>query len=65
MSDLILKDLGKNDSKVSYVETEPFTTRIKTPDSSKAKKDLGFKLTVGAEDGISKTVEWFKKLYRK
>jgi len=65
VSDLILKDLGKNDSKVSYVETEPFTTRIKTPDSSKAKRDLGFKLTVGAEDGIGKTVEWFKKLYKK
>jgi dTDP-glucose 4,6-dehydratase len=64
VSDLILKSLGKTDSKVTYNEAEPFTTRIKTPDSSKAKKDLGFKLTVSAEEGIPRTVEWFKKLYR-
>ena len=64
VSDLILKSLGEDDSKVTYKEAEPFTTRIKTPDSSKAKRDLGFELTVSAEEGIPRTVEWFKKLYR-
>lgn len=63
VSDLILKSLGKDDSKVTYSEAEPFTTRIKTPDSSKAKRDLGFNLTVSAEEGLPRTVEWFKKLY--
>jgi dTDP-glucose 4,6-dehydratase len=63
VSDLILKNLGKDDSKVTYKEEEPFTTKIKTPDSSKAKRDLDFKLTVSAEEGIRRTVEWFKKLY--
>ena len=63
VSDLILKCLGKDDSRVTYKEAEPFTTRIKTPDSSKAKRDLGFKLTVSAEKGIPRTVKWFKKLY--
>ncbi|RLI41290.1 NAD(P)-dependent oxidoreductase [Candidatus Bathyarchaeota archaeon] len=63
VSDLILKYLGKDDSKVTYKEAEPFTTRIKTPDSSKAKRDLGFKLTVPLEEGIPKTIEWFKKVY--
>jgi dTDP-glucose 4,6-dehydratase len=63
VSDLILKLLGKNDSKVSYKETESFTTRVKTPDSSKAKRDLDFKLTVPVEEGMRKTVEWFTKLY--
>lgn len=60
VSDLILKHLGKDDSKVTYQEAEPFTTKIKTPDSSKAKRDLGFKLTVSAEEGMKNTVEWFK-----
>ena len=64
ISDLILRCFGKDDSKVTYREAEPFTTRIKTPDSSKAKKDLGFKLTVPIEEGIQRTVEWFKRLYR-
>jgi len=63
ISDLILKTLGKDDSKVIYKEAEPFTTRIKTPDSTKAKRDLNFKLTVPVEEGIRRTIEWFKKTY--
>jgi len=63
ISDLILKCLGKDDSKVTYVDAEPFTTKIKTPDSAKAKRDLGFKITVKPEEGIPKTIEWFKSVY--
>jgi len=63
ISDLILKTLGKDDSKVTYKEAEPFTTRVKTPDSTKAKRDLGFRITVEPEEGIPKTIEWFKKFY--
>jgi dTDP-glucose 4,6-dehydratase len=65
VSDLILENLNKDDSKVTYKEEEPFTTKIKTPDSSKAKRDLNFELKVSAEEGIRRTVEWFKKLYGK
>jgi len=63
ISDLILKTLGKDDSKVTYKDSEPFTTRVKTPDSAKAKRDLGFRITVEPEEGIPKTIEWFKKVY--
>jgi dTDP-glucose 4,6-dehydratase len=63
VSDLILKNLNKDDSRVSYKEAEPFTTRIKTPDASKAKRDLDFKLSIPAEEGIRRTVAWFKQLY--
>jgi dTDP-glucose 4,6-dehydratase len=62
ISDMILKQLGKNDSRVTYKESEPFTTRIKTPDSSKAKRDLNFELKVSPEEGIAKTIEWFRGL---
>ncbi len=65
VSDLILKNLHKDDSKVTYKEAEPFTTKIKTPDASKAKRDLNFTLTISAEEGIRRTVEWFRKLYGK
>jgi dTDP-glucose 4,6-dehydratase len=65
VSDLILRYLGKNDSKVIYKKTEPFTTKVKTPDSSKAKRDLGFKLTVTIDEGMQKTVKWFKRVYEK
>jgi len=63
VSDLILRLLGKDDSKVTYREAEPFTTRVKTPDSSKAKRDLGFRLTVPIEEGMRRTVEWFRRIY--
>jgi dTDP-glucose 4,6-dehydratase len=65
VSDLILKLLGKDDSMVTYREAEPFTTRVKTPDSSKAKRDLDFKQAVPLEEGMKRTVEWFKELYCK
>ena len=63
ISDMILKCIGKDDSKVTYKKAEPFTTKVKTPDSSKAKRDLGFRSTVPVAEGIRKTVGWFKKLY--
>jgi dTDP-glucose 4,6-dehydratase len=63
VSDLILKNLKRSDSNVTYKEAEPFTTRIKTPDSSKAKRDLDFKLTISPEEGLRRTVAWFNKLY--
>ena len=63
ISDLILGYLGKDDSKVTYREAEPFTTRVKKPDSSKAKRDLGFRVTVKPEEGIPRTIEWFKTVY--
>jgi len=63
ISDLILRTLGKDDSKVTYKDAEPFTTRVKTPDSTKAKRDLGFRITVEPEEGIPRTIEWFKKAY--
>jgi dTDP-glucose 4,6-dehydratase len=65
VSDLVLRNLGRDDSKVTYREAEPFTTKVKTPDASKAKKDIDFGLTIPAEEGIKRTVEWFKRLYKK
>ena len=65
VSDLILRCLGKNDSQVTYKEAEPFTTKVKMPDSSKAKRDLGFRLTVPIEEGLQKTTEWFRRMYEK
>ena len=63
ISDLILSYLGKDDSRVIYKDAEPFTTKVKTPDSTKAKRDLGFRITVKPEEGIPRTIEWFKSVY--
>lgn len=63
VSNIILDSLGKDDSLVTYEEGEAFTTRFKIADSSNAKKDLNHEITVPLEEGIPRTVEWFKSRY--
>ena len=63
VSDLILKNLGKNDSKVTYKEAEPFTTRVKHMDFSKARRDLKHDPQIPIEDGIPLAIQWMKKVY--
>ncbi len=64
-SDLVLKAVGMDDSLVTYKEAEPFTTKIKTMDFSKAVRDLGHEPKVTPEEGIRRTVEWMKSIYHK
>jgi dTDP-glucose 4,6-dehydratase len=63
LSDLILKCLGKDDSKVTYKEAEPFTTGVKHMDFSKIRRDLNHDPKVPLEEGIPRTIEWMKKYY--
>jgi len=63
-SDLILEAVGRDDSIVTYKEAEPFTTKIKTIDCSKAIRDLEHDPKITPEEGIQKTVEWMKWFYR-
>ena len=60
LSDLILKCLGKSDSKVIYKEAEPFTTKVKHMDFSKSRRDLNHNPVVPLEKVIPKTIEWMK-----
>ena len=63
LSDLILKHLGKDDSKIIYKEAEPFTTMVKHMDFSKARRDLDHDPKVPLEEGIPRTINWMKNLY--
>jgi len=63
VSDLILKYLGKDDSKVIYKKAEPFTTMVKHMDYSKSKRDLNHDPKVPLEEGIPRTIEWMKREY--
>ena len=62
-SDLILKAVGKDDSLVTYEGAEPFTTKIKTIDCSKAERDLNHNPKITPEEGIKRTVEWMRWNY--
>ena len=60
VSDIILKILGKDDSLVKYVDAEPFTTKVKHMDFSKAKRDLGHDPRITLEEGLARTIEWVR-----
>ena len=62
-SDSVLKAVEKDDSIVTYKEAEPFTTKVKQMDFSKAVTDLKHDPKVTPEEGIKKTVEWMKSIY--
>jgi dTDP-glucose 4,6-dehydratase len=61
-SDSVLKAVGRDDTLVTYKEAEPFTTKIKQMDFSKAVRDLGHDPKVTPEEGIRRTVEWMKSI---
>jgi dTDP-glucose 4,6-dehydratase len=63
-SDIVLRVIGRDDSLVEYKEAEAFTTIVKTVDFSKAIKDLDHNPVVGPEEGIRRTAEWMKDLYK-
>ncbi len=63
VSDLILGYLGKDDSKVTYKEAEPFTTRVKHMDFSKIRRDLKHDPKIALEQGIPKTIEWMRQAH--
>lgn len=63
LSDLVLDYLDKDDSKVNYEDSEPMTTEEKRIDSSKAKDHLNHQPTVPPEEGIPRTIDWYREEY--
>jgi len=62
-SDLVLKTVGCDDSLVTYKDAEPFTTKSKPVDCSKAVRDLKHNPKVTPEEGIRRTVDWMTRQY--
>ena len=54
-----------DDSLVEYKEAEPFTTRDKKVDVTKAERDLGHDPRVALEEGVALTVAWMCRVYRR
>src|SRR5436309_13589328 len=64
VSEIILRQLGKNDALVTFREAEPFTTKDKVVDVSKAVRDLNHSPRIGLEEGIAATLNWMRQVYR-
>jgi len=59
ITELILKKLNKPKSLIKHVKDRPAHDRRYALDSSKIKKELGWKPDASFEEGLSKTVEWY------
>lgn len=62
-SDIILQQLGLDDSKVEYRDEEPQTTLEKVVDGRKGQRDLDMRTTVNLEEGIARTIAWQRGVY--
>ena len=58
----IIKELTKGESKIVFKDLPIDDPRVRCPDISKAKKELGWEPKIGLEEGLQKTIEWFKEI---
>lgn len=63
LSDIILAQVGVDDSLVTYEEIEAHNTLDKRVDARRAKDELGHTETVSLEDGIGRTIAWQRQVY--
>ncbi len=63
VSNMILKQCGKDDRLVEYVDKERHNTLDKKTSAERARKELGHQETVSLEEGIARTIAWQRKRY--
>lgn len=64
MSDLVLGYLSLDDSLVEYLPEDRHNVLNKQPDISKARKILNHNPRIKLEEGIPRTIEWMKSVYK-
>lgn len=55
-----IKRLVGSDSPITFVERPVDDPSIRQPDIALARRELGWEPTVGFEDGLARTIEWFR-----
>lgn len=60
--DLILKLVGREGARVVYDPSKPTAIPKRTVDLSKARQRLGFEAKVSFEDGLARTIAWYRGL---
>jgi len=65
LADIILKETGADPKLAVYRGEEQFTTRVKTVDYSKSRRDLKHNPAIDIHEGIKRYVAWMKSVYCK
>ncbi len=53
---------GKNPATLNIEKAKDLTQQYWTCDTSKAVRDLGYKQKISVEEGIERTVKWYKEM---
>ncbi len=64
MASLACKAIGCGGKFFQYTDAEPMTTKTKVPNCTKAKRDLGHENTVDLAEGLSRTADWMREVYK-
>lgn len=56
-----INEFTDNDNEIIFEDLPQDDPKVRCPDISKAKKELGWEPTVSLADGIKQTVDWFQK----
>ncbi len=57
----LIIDICKSDSEIEFIPKNYTDVELRIPSIEKARKELGFNPKIGLEEGICKTIEWYKK----
>ncbi len=57
----LIKELTKSESKVVFEELPIDDPHVRCPDISKAKKEIGWEPKVELDEGLKKTIKWFRQ----
>ena len=57
----LIIDICKSDSDIEFIPKNYTDVELRIPSIEKARKELGFSPKIDLEEGIFKTVEWYKK----
>ena len=63
LSDIILQEVGVDDSLIHYLPEDKHNVVNKRPDIEKAREAFGHDPQITLEAGIPRTVDWMKKVY--
>ena len=58
-----ITDITGSASKIVYEDLPINDPKVRRPDITKAKKELGWKPKVDVDEGLKRTIDWFKKNY--
>jgi dTDP-glucose 4,6-dehydratase len=63
LAKIVIRETEADPSLIEFRDQEPFTTRVKVVDFSKARGDLSHEPVITIEEGIRRYVAWMRRVY--